>query len=77
MPNVVVLATGGTIASRRGPGGAVVATDDPSALIRDVRPDVSVEAHEVVRTGSYRLDFADFRAIADPAHKHPARPDQV
>jgi L-asparaginase len=67
MTRVVLLTTGGTISSRAG-GAGVVATDGAEAIGRlAVRPgsDVQVEAHEVMRVGSYQMRLADLRTISD------------
>ena len=66
MPHVVVLTTGGTISSRRS-GDALAAVDDASKLLAGVEIDaaITVEAHEVIRVGSYRMTLADLRAVAD------------
>ncbi|BBY27501.1 asparaginase [Mycolicibacterium sediminis] len=76
MPHVVVLTSGGTISSRRS-GDSVVAVDDASALLAGVVVDegISVEAHEVVRVGSYRMTPSDMRAIADAVATHLRRDD--
>ena len=76
MPHVVVLTSGGTISSRSS-GGSVVAVDDASTLLAGVEVDagITVEAHEVVRIGSYRMTLADLRAIADAVAEHLGRDD--
>jgi L-asparaginase len=65
MPRVVVLATGGTISSRR-TNGAVTAVDDAATVLSgvEVSDDVAVEHHDVLRIGSYRMSFADLRTLA-------------
>jgi L-asparaginase len=76
MPHVVVLTSGGTISSRRN-GDSVVAVDDASTLLAGIETDegITVEAHDVVRTGSYRMTPADMRAIAEAVAHHLARAD--
>ena len=66
MPRVVVLATGGTISSRR-TNGAVTAVDDAAAVLAGVElsDDIAVEQRDVLRVGSYRMSFADLRTLAD------------
>jgi L-asparaginase len=77
MSLVVLLTTGGTISSRAG-GSGVVATDDADTLgrlaVRD-GSDVQVEAHEVMRVGSYQMRLADLRAISDAVAEHLDRDD--
>ncbi len=65
MPRVVVLATGGTISSRRA-NGAVTAVDDAAAVTAGVElgDDITLEPHDVLRVGSYRMSFADLRTLA-------------
>lgn len=77
MSRVVLLTTGGTISSRAG-GAGVVATDDAETIGRlAVRSgsDVQVEAHEVMRVGSYQMRLADLRAISDAVAEHLKRDD--
>ena len=66
MPVVRVLTTGGTIASRRGPDGRVVAADAGEDLVRTLAPveGVTVHVEDVLRLGSYRLALEDVRALA-------------
>ncbi len=77
MSHVVLLTTGGTISSRQGDGG-VVATDDAETIgrlaVRD-GSDVHVEAHEVMRIGSYQMRLADLRTISDAVKGQLDRPD--
>lgn len=76
MPRVVVLATGGTISSRRS-GDSVVAVDDASQVLGgiDFGDDIVVEAQDVLRVGSYRMTFADMRTVAEAVSQQWARPD--
>jgi L-asparaginase len=66
LPHVVVLATGGTISSRS-TDGAVVAVDDASAVLAgaDYGTGITVEAHDLLKVGSYRMTLADMRAVAE------------
>jgi L-asparaginase len=67
MSRVVLLTTGGTISSRAS-GAGVVATDDAETLGRLAArdgSDVVVEAHEVLRVGSYQMRLGDLRTISD------------
>jgi L-asparaginase len=66
MSLVHVLATGGTIASRPGRDGRVLASDPVSGLLQaagDVEG-VTVRAEEVFRLGSYRLQLSDALELA-------------
>lgn len=76
MPHVVVLTSGGTISSRR-TGDSVVAVDDASTLLSGIETGegVTVEAHDVVRTGSYRMKPSDMRAVAEAVAHHLGRDD--
>lgn len=74
---VIVLSTGGTIASRRDGGGGSVARDGADALVGGLpRPaDVTVEAIDVMRLGSYLLTFQDMLRIVHRIHLAFAGPD--
>lgn len=76
LPHVVVLTTGGTISSRSTPG-AVVAVDDATAVLAGLEPGdgITIEAHDLLRVGSYRMSPADMRRVADEAAKASARTD--
>jgi L-asparaginase len=76
MSHVVVLTSGGTISSRRD-GDSVVAVDDASTLLAGIDTDegTTVEAHDVVRTGSYRMTPTDMRAVAEAVAHHLDRAD--
>ncbi|HEX7827234.1 MAG TPA: asparaginase, partial [Mycobacterium sp.] len=76
MPRVVVLATGGTISSRR-TNGAVTAVDDAATVLGgvEVSDDIAVEHHDVLRIGSYRMSFADLRALAEDVTRQLERGD--
>ncbi|MTD54084.1 asparaginase [Amycolatopsis pithecellobii] len=66
MGKVVVLSTGGTIASRRNGRGASVATDEVGALLGRLPFDtgVAVEGRDLLSVGSYLLTPADMAGIA-------------
>lgn len=65
MPRIAVLATGGTIASRRS-GDSVVATDKIGALTEHLHlPDVELVPTDVMTIGSYRMGHRHLREIAD------------
>jgi L-asparaginase len=76
LPHVVVLATGGTISSRR-TGGAVVAADDASAVLAGIEfgDGVTVEERDVLRVGSYRMSLADMRTVAGAVARELERED--
>jgi L-asparaginase len=63
---VVVLSTGGTIASRQNERGASLASDEVSALLERLPFDVAVpvEGRDVLCVGSYLLTPADMALIA-------------
>ncbi|WP_049822390.1 asparaginase [Arthrobacter sp. H41] len=65
-PYVVLLATGGTIASRTSTndGGATLAEDTGAAILQTTgQGTVPVEVVDVMRKGSYQLTFADMLSI--------------
>jgi L-asparaginase len=68
---VVVLSTGGTIASRHDARGAGLASDGVAALLgaMPLAPGVSVEGRDVLRVGSYLLTPPDMVEIAQEAHR--------
>lgn len=76
MPRVVVLATGGTISSRR-TNGAVTAVDDAATVLAgvEVSGDIAVEHYDVLRVGSYRMSFADLRTLAEATARQLDRGD--
>lgn len=76
LPLVVVLATGGTISSRRSQG-ALVAADDASAVLDGIEfgDGITVEEHDVLRVGSYRMTLADMRVVADAVARQLERDD--
>lgn len=65
MPRIVVLSTGGTIASRRDRNGASVANDGAAALLERLpyQLAVPVEGRDVFCVGSYLLAPTDMAAI--------------
>ena len=77
MPHVVVLATGGTIASRAGSDGASVAADTADSLVQGTSAGngVTVEAVDLIRQNSFNLNLADLRAIVGAVHDQLARPE--
>ncbi|WP_084262302.1 asparaginase [Actinomadura formosensis] len=70
MSRVVVLSTGGTIATRHDAHGTARATDQASALFRRLPgdPGVPLEPRDVFCVNSYLLTPADMRQIAEAAH---------
>lgn len=74
MAHIQLLGTGGTIASRSHGSGGAVATDTSSALVPTPHRDVTVSARDVLTTGSYRLDLADLRRIAEAVGQAVADP---
>ncbi|WP_236791779.1 asparaginase [Amycolatopsis sp. GM8] len=74
---VVVLSTGGTIASRANERGASVASDEVSALLRRLpfEAGVPVEGRDVLRLGSYLLTPADMAGIAREIRRALDDPD--
>jgi L-asparaginase len=76
LPHVVVLATGGTISSRS-TEGAVVAVDDASAVLASAGygDGITVDAHDLLKVGSYRMTLADMRAVAEGVRRELDRDD--
>ncbi|MFV0253155.1 MAG: asparaginase [Beutenbergiaceae bacterium] len=78
MAHIVLLTTGGTIASRRAASGGSVASDSGAQLLAAVDgldPAVSVEVHEVHRVNSFNITFGDVRAISEAVAAALARPE--
>lgn len=76
MSLVVVLATGGTIASTQTPSGAVSGrmAGDLLAVV-DGPPGVRIEAHDVWNLGSYLLTHHHMRVVAEQVEFHCSRPE--
>ncbi|MDQ1662397.1 MAG: L-asparaginase [Blastococcus sp.] len=66
MPLVTVLATGGTMASRTGAGGAATAQDDGADLVArlDLPPGIELRVRDVFRVGSYRMTLDRLHELA-------------
>ncbi|MQA09301.1 MAG: asparaginase [Pseudonocardiaceae bacterium] len=77
MPRVVVLSTGGTIASRRDERGAGFAKDDANALLArlPVDPGVALHGVDVFCLGSFLLTPWDMREVARQVAAALADPD--
>lgn len=77
MTHIVVLATGGTISSRKRHDGAAVATDSAEALVRaaDAGRQVTVEPIDLLRENSFNLSLGDLRRIAEGVRAQLARPE--
>ncbi|WP_433181757.1 asparaginase [Actinoallomurus sp. CA-150999] len=69
MRRIVVLSTGGTIATRRDARGTGVARDQAAALLQRLPADLGLplEARDVFTLGSYLLTPGDMRAVAQAA----------
>lgn len=77
MPRIVVIATGGTIASEdaadgRGAVAARTAGDMVDAMDFG---GVTVQGHDLLRLGSYLLGHRELRQIAEAVAEHVARPE--
>lgn len=78
MNTVVVLTTGGTIASTSTSTGAVAsrtANELVGSLAKDV--DVIVEAHDVINVNSFLMTNRDLRLVAKAVEEHSARTEVV
>lgn len=76
MAHVVVLATGGTIASSSGSDGASVANRGAGDLLAGLeRSDITVESKDIFQLGSYLLEHRHLRLIAEAAAVELDRPD--
>jgi L-asparaginase len=78
MPRVVVITTGGTIASRTGPDGSRVAGATGAELLGGVslgRDDVDVEMRDVLRVNSYAMTVAQMWAVVGAVIETLADPD--
>jgi L-asparaginase len=73
---VVVIATGGTIASSSEPGGAAVARRTAAQLLGSTGyGDVEVEGRDLLNLGSYLLGHRELRLIAEAVAAQIARDD--
>ncbi|EOM76858.1 asparaginase [Rhodococcus rhodnii] len=77
MTHIQLLGTGGTIASRGSGERGSVASVSVDDFVSAAPDGVDVRARNVLTTGSYRLDLADLRAIADAVAEAAADPDVV
>jgi L-asparaginase len=78
MPHLVLLGTGGTIASRRMPSGGSKATDSAAELAAaagDLDGDITVEVHDVLAVNSFNLELRDLRTISDAVGHALSRDD--
>lgn len=76
MARVVVLATGGTIASAAAPGGGAVAQRTASELISSLGGSgVDVEGRDVANVGSYLMRHRDIRTVAEAVTAQVTRAD--
>ncbi|KAA0973393.1 asparaginase [Paeniglutamicibacter gangotriensis] len=76
MPHIVVLGTGGTIASSRGDDGAAVAELGAGELGVDLQnTDISIEYKDLFRLGSYLLKQRHLREIAEAVVQEMHRSD--
>lgn len=71
---VIILGTGGTIASDGAAGSGAVASRSAAELMAGVPGEYEVEARDLMTVGSYRLTLADMRAIALAANAAAAEP---
>ncbi|HET7386194.1 MAG TPA: asparaginase [Arthrobacter sp.] len=73
---VVVLGTGGTIASSKGDDGAAVANRTADELLVNLDADgVAVEGRDLLRLGSYLFTHRDLRAMSDAVAAEVQRDD--
>ncbi|HET8599032.1 MAG TPA: asparaginase [Segeticoccus sp.] len=76
MRRVVVVATGGTIASSSRNGGPAVASRTVEELVAGLDvPGVAVEGRDLLRRGSYLFTHADLRTICDAVTEELQRDD--
>jgi L-asparaginase len=72
--HIQLLGTGGTIASRSQGASGAIATDTASALVGTQHGKSTVDARDILTTGSYRLDLTDLRHIANEVQQALADP---
>src|SRR5690625_5030632 len=73
---VIVLATGGTIASAATDGGGAVAQRTAAELLKAAGPaGVDVQANDLMKVGSYLMTHRDMRTIAAAVAAEVARED--
>jgi L-asparaginase len=67
VPLVTVLATGGTIASRSGSGGAATAQDSGADLVAGLSlpDDIRVRVRDLLRVGGFRMTLDRVHTVAD------------
>ena len=74
MGHIQLLGTGGTIASRSHGTQGAVASDTASTLASSQYGEITVRSRDVLTTGSYLLDLADLRRIAEAVEQALADP---
>lgn len=67
MKKVIVLGTGGTIASTAAEGAGAVATSSITDLLTPLAHDFEIDARDVMTVGSYNIGFFEMRVIAQQA----------
>ncbi|MEO3876069.1 asparaginase [Nonomuraea sp. B12E4] len=76
MAHVVLIATGGTIASSSGPDRAAVARRTAGEILGSIGPcDVEVQGRDLLNVGSYLLGHRELRVIAEAVAEEVARDD--
>lgn len=78
MPRIVILATGGTIASRVDAQGAAVASDAAAELVAGLGASlggIEVEAVDILRKNSFNLSLGDLRCIVEAIARQLDRPE--
>lgn len=77
MQTVVLLATGGTIATRTGPDGKAVASCAGAELVRDLPlpGGIRIEVDDIFRIGSYLMSLPHLQELALRAQRHLSAPD--
>jgi len=75
--DVVLLATGGTIASRRDASGSAVAAVSGADLVAGlpIQADVRVQVDDVLRVGGYLMTLPLMAVLAERACEHLRRPE--
>lgn len=74
MAKVVILGTGGTIASRKHVDDSAVASTGVADIAADLHTAHELEFRDVLTVGSYRLNLAELRIIAQAAGAAAAEP---
>lgn len=76
MARIVVLATGGTIASITNAEGAAVASRDAHDLVKSISDSrIEITSRDILRLGSFQIGHRELRTICEEVNRELSRPE--